>query len=128
MIDTTTENPPERTMGLGEVIRANRAYIGISQRGMAKHLNDMDRRSYQRIENGEDPCPPGLLDTVAATTARFDAEVDAVLAAIEKSDDKVVRVGAPTDPRQEWLRCVVGRAYILDEGTHTVELVAVDAS
>lgn len=107
---TETINPPTYTAGLGELIRAQRLYIGLIPRGMAHQLR-MDRRDYQRIENGQDDCPPGLLDKMAASVEEFDARVDAILAAGE-------RAGAPqrlevnTDPRYEWERCVISRAAV----------------
>lgn len=114
------KNPHDYTHGLGEFIRAHRLYIGLSQRGMAKNLGDMDRRSYQRIENDQDPCPPGLVDTVRELVAKFETEVDAVIdaasAELERkygiAVDTAVKVSAPGDPRQEWERCVVARAAV----------------
>lgn len=114
------KNPPDYTHDLGEFIRAHRLYLGLSQRGMAKNLGDMDRRSYQRIENGQDPCPPGLLDTISELVAKFESEVDAVIEAAtaeldrEYGDNMDVRlkVRAPSDPRREWERAVVGRAAV----------------
>lgn len=110
----TTPSPPERRHGLGEVIRSARLYTGLSQRGMAKRLNDMDRRTYQRIETGDDPCPAGLLDTVREVLERFDAEVDRAIKAAE-AHGTVVEVVVPMDPREEWTRAVIDRASVLDE-------------
>ena len=112
--------PPDYAHGLGELIRAHRLYLGLSQRGMAKNLGDMDRRSYQRIETGQDPCPPGLIDTVRDLVAKFEDEVDAVIdAATTELDrkygptvDVASKVLAPSDPRRDWQRCVVGRAAV----------------
>lgn len=117
MTDTTVlaPQPAEYTDGLGETIRASRLYTGLSQRGMAKRLRDMDRRSYQRIENGDDPCPPGLLDTVREVLGQFDAEVDQILEAASKVGGSRVSLFVPTDPRQEWERAVINRAYVLDD-------------
>lgn len=111
----TEQNPPTYTAGLGEWIRAQRLYTGLSQRGMAKHLGDMDRRSYQRIENGQDDCPPGLLDTVHELLNKFDAEVSTVSdAAVQEQGGGTAKalVQVPSDPREEWTRCVVSRAAV----------------
>lgn len=124
-----TPNPPGYTAGLGELIRAQRLYIGISQRGMAKHLNDMDRRSYQRIENGQDDCPPGLLDTTAALLDEFDKQVAAVQEAADyelANDlahvvDGKVKLTVPSDPREEWQRCVIARAAV--DGGHIMPVL-----
>ena len=111
------QNPAEYTAGLGELINAARTYIGISKLGMAVKLG-MRIRSYQRIENGDDECPPGLLDTIDALIAKFDAEVEQVVAAAEQrlaeagNDDETVVVSVSSEPREEWSRLVVGRAAV----------------
>lgn len=106
-----TPNPPTYTEGLGEVIRALRNYTGMSKVGMAIKLG-MARRSYQRIENGDDPCPPGLLDTIGEIIDQFDREVEEALALVGSGMD----VGVPVsdDPREEWRRAVIGRASVED--------------
>lgn len=123
---TTEQNPPTRTAGLGELMRAKRLYTGLSQRGFAKHLNDMDRRSYQRYETGQDDMPPGLLDTVDALLDDFDSQVAAV---IEAADREIAETNAtgllpvfvPTDPRQEYERCIVARAAV--DGGHIMPVL-----
>ncbi|AGS81502.1 helix-turn-helix DNA-binding protein [Mycobacterium phage Holeinone] len=116
MTDTPTKEPADYTDGLGELMRAKRLYIGLSQRGMAKHLSDMDRRSYQRIENGQDAMPPGLMTTVDTLVDKFDSEVDSVISAAEREHEarggRYLEVTVPRDPRQEWERCVVARAAV----------------
>ncbi len=102
-------NPDAYTNGLGEVIRASRLYMGLSKDGMAKQLRMADR-SYDRIESGERDCPPGLLDSVEEVMARFDDEVAAAVALATSKGDMMVNV--TEDPRQEWRRCVVGRAAV----------------
>ena len=103
-----TPNPPTYTAGLGELIRAQRLYIGLIPRGMAHQLK-MDRRDYQRIENGQDECPPGLLDKIAASVEEFNMRVDAIVDAAERGGAPV-RLQVSSDPRKEWERCVVARA------------------
>ena len=102
-------NPDTYTPGLGEFIRAARLYIGLSKDGMAHRLS-MSDRSYERIESGERDCPPGLLDTIDVVMDAFDTEVGALIADATDTGDKVVPVS--TDPREEWFRCVVGRAAV----------------
>lgn len=113
----TTKNPADYTDGLGELLHAKRLYTGLSQRGFAKHLNDMDRRSFQRIENGQDAMPPGLLDTADDLLDRFDTQVAAVQEAADRERLETATAGllpvfVPADPRQEWERCVVARAAV----------------
>jgi transcriptional regulator with XRE-family HTH domain len=102
-------NPDTYTPGLGEFIRAARLYIGLSKDGMAHRLG-MSDRSYERIESCERDCPPGLLDSIDAIMDAFDTEVGAVIAAATDVGDKVITVS--TEPREEWHRCVVGRAAV----------------
>lgn len=109
-LTATTQNPPTYAAGLGELIRAQRLYMGLVARGMAHQLR-MDRRDYQRVENGQDECPPGLLDKIAACVEEFDLRVDAILAAAERGGVPL-RLQVSTDPRQELDRCVVGRAAV----------------
>jgi transcriptional regulator with XRE-family HTH domain len=103
------KNPDAYTAGLGELVRASRLYLGLSKDGMAHRLN-MSDRSYERIESGERDCPPGLLDSIDAVMDAFDDEVFRLIADATASGDKVVEVS--TDPREEWHRCVVGRAAV----------------
>lgn len=103
------KNPDTYTAGLGELIRASRLYIGLSKDGMAHRLGMTDR-SYERIESGERDCPPGLLDSIDALMDQFDDEVFRLVQDATASGDKVVDVS--TEPREEWWRCVVGRAAV----------------
>lgn len=105
-----TPNPPTYAAGLGELIRAQRLYTGLVARGMAHKLK-MDRRDYQRVENGQDECPPGLLDKIAAVVDEFNQRVDAMLDAAERGGAPV-RLQVATDPSQEWERVVIGRAAV----------------
>lgn len=109
-------NPETYTAGLGESIAAHRAYMGLSQRGMARRL-DMERRSYQRIENGNEECPPGFIDTVAALVDQFDNAVEAVLD--HARENAGVNVEVQRDMRWEWERNVAYRAHVLGTGVDT---------
>lgn len=116
----TTNNPPERTEGLGEMIRAMRLYIGLSQREISRTLK-MDRRTYQRIENGQELCPVGFIDTMRTLTDEFDEQVDATinqaglmvenrLAGAPGHDDDVVHFNVTDRDDDAWTRAVIGRA------------------
>ncbi|QFP94662.1 HTH DNA binding protein [Mycobacterium phage LilMcDreamy] len=103
-------NPETYTTGLGEAIAAHRAYMGLSQRGMARRLGT-DRRDYQRIEQGRDACPPGFLDKVTTLVDHFDNAVDSL---IEHARE---RGGAEFEVRREaeaeWERNIAYRALVL---------------
>jgi len=109
------QNPPTYTAGLGELIRSHRLYIGLVARGMAKHLQ-LDRRDYQRIENGQDDCPPGLLDKVGDLVDKFDNDVSVLIEAALRetitSGDPTVSLTVSDNPAAEWERCVVARAAV----------------
>ncbi|AYD82041.1 HTH DNA binding protein [Mycobacterium phage Saguaro] len=105
--------PDTYTTGLGELIRAHRLYLGLSQRDMAAKL-DKDRRDYQRIEQGRDACPPGLLGRIEALTDQFDDQVETVLEVARR--DGGVNIAIPADDRDgqwTWERNVAGRAALL---------------
>jgi transcriptional regulator with XRE-family HTH domain len=110
MTNVTSIRVPEPEHDLGELIRSYRLYLGLSQRGMAEKL-DMARRSYQRIETGTDPCPPGLLADVEKLADGFERHVNCVLAESVKVGGLNVKV--ETDPRYEWERSVAGRAAVV---------------
>jgi transcriptional regulator with XRE-family HTH domain len=103
--------PETYTSGLGEQIAAHRAYIGISQRGMARRLG-VDRRFYQRVENGQDDCPPGFLDSVIKLVDAFDTAVDSVLDYAAKHGNEV-NVEIQRAARWEWERNVAYRAAVI---------------
>lgn len=107
---TPIQSPAEPEHDLGELIRNYRLYVGLSQRGMAEKL-DMARRSYQRIETGVDPCPPGLLADVERLADRFERHVNCVLAESAKTGGLNVKV--ETDAKWEWERSVAGRAAVI---------------
>lgn len=113
-----------------ESVRAHRLFIGLGQREMARRLH-MERRSYQRIESGADPCPSGVLDDVRDLADDFARQVDVVLDEAERRDAadgplplSVVVNGNDAD---EWLRLVAGRAMVETPDTHPIVLVVTDS-
>lgn len=113
-----TTNPATPTYGHGELIRAQRLYLGLSQRELARTI-PMDRRTYQRIESGTEPCPTGFLDTMTKLVDVFDREVDETVTAAEAMLSKTTtgvsvhfRVSADEDPAHVWTRAVIGRAAV----------------
>ncbi|QHB37349.1 HTH DNA binding protein [Mycobacterium phage BirdsNest] len=113
---TATRRPETYTHGLGEHIRALRLYIGLSQRDMADRMGK-DRRDYQRIENGRDACPPGLLGMIEELADAFAYQVERVCDEAEKHADEhgtplVIEVIEDGSPGKEWERLVAGRAAV----------------
>lgn len=114
----TKSRPAVSTDGLGELIRAHRLYLGLTQRAMADQLGKA-RRDYQRIENNQDRCPPGLLTTIEALSDRFDDEVDAVIeAALAQGGAALAVTSDEALADQNWDRNVAGRAAILADHDH----------
>lgn len=107
----TEKKPAVHTYGLGELIRAHRLFIGLSQRDMAARVGK-DRRDYQRIENGRDKCPPGLLTQVEALSDAFAYQVDRVLELAERDGGLELAVSDGDMPGEVWDRLVAGRAAV----------------
>ena len=114
----TDLNPPEPTFGLGELIRAKRVYLGLSQRELARTI-PIDRRTYQRIENGTEQCPTGFVDTMDKLLDAFDREVEETTGAAERmiGANNVAgavhfNVNTDEDPAHVWTRAVIGRAAV----------------
>ena len=105
--------PPERRADLGESIAAHRLYIGLSQRGMARKLN-IDRRTYQRIEKGDDLCPDGVFKDVLRLVISFDHVVDEILAIAARDGELNIEVN--DDPQWEWERAIAFRAHVIAAG------------
>lgn len=101
--------PATYTHGLGELIRAHRLYMCLNKDDMAARLK-MNPRTYDRIENGQRDCPPGLLDSIREVVAAFEADVDA----LAEADPGTVRVR--DGQKDAWLRAVAGRAAVETEG------------
>ena len=114
MNDTYTE-------GLGENVRAARVYMGLGQRAMADALK-MDRRDYQRIENGRDACPPGFIHRVEELLEQFDSQVDILVDLTNRNGPVTLSVRPGTE--YEWERSVAGQAAVLvDDWAITLTLV-----
>ena len=111
------KQPPEYAEGWGELIRAHRAYIGISQRTMADKLK-MGERSLSDIEVGRRACPPGFLNAVQEISQEFYGDVkklmDAADAALTDTDDPHAWFELPVsdDAQQEWQRSAISRAAV----------------
>lgn len=124
------QTPAEYTHGLGEIIRAHRLFIGLSQRDMAERLRK-DRRDYQRIESGRDACPPGLLGAVEDLSDDFAHQVEMVLDEADRRDaaDGPLPLAVVTDGNaaDEWLRLVAGRAAVEATEDHPISLVVTDS-
>lgn len=95
--------PETYATGLGELIRAHRMYVGISKDTMAEKLG-MNPRSYERIENNQRACPPGLLDSIESICAAFETDVDCI-----RDSDTEYTI---TESTSDWLRAVYGRAAV----------------
>lgn len=108
-----TAQPETHTYALAELIRAHRAYVGITQYDMAARLGK-NRRDYQRIEKGQDPCPPGMLTKVEAISDEFAHDVDALINEADRRGGLTVEivVSDPPKPREAWHRLVAGRAAV----------------
>lgn len=117
-------NPAQPTGGYGELIRAQRLYMGLSQRELARII-PMDRRTYQRIESGAEHCPTGFMDTMTNLVDTFDREVEDTIAVAERitARDNAMIVGhvpsavhfnvqADEDLAHIWTRAVIGRAAV----------------
>src|SRR5689334_11687939 len=112
----TTPNPPERTPGLGELVRAHRAYTTLSGRVFAEKLG-ISERSLSDIEVGRRDCPPGFIDSVERVVDAFDREVTETT---EKAREMLADVEpwatiefTVSDlPSEDWVRAVIGRAAV----------------
>lgn len=122
---TATRRPETYTEGLGELIRAHRIYIGLSQRDMADRLGK-DRRDYQRIENGRDACPPGLLGMIEELVDAFTAQVDMLLSHAEKHGGAQLSIHLDGSPGKEWDRLVAGRAAVETTTDAPISLTVVE--
>lgn len=106
--------PPVYREGYGELVRAHRIYLGLSQRSMAKKIG-MAEKSLSDIEISRRECPPGLINTVWKIVEEFDADVDRVIAASEGMpicDLGFADIPVSDAPSQEWKRSVIGHAAV----------------
>lgn len=123
--------PAEHSWGLGEAIRAHRLFIGLSQREMAARVGK-DRRDYQRIENGQDKCPPGLLSQIETLSDAFAYQVERVLDEAERRAERPeagpleLAITIDGSPGKEWERLVAGRAYVETTETAPIALTIIE--
>lgn len=104
---TTEERPSDYSDGYGELVRAYRYYMGISQRTLAFKIG-MSERSLSDIEVERRRCPRGFINTVEKIVDKFDTDVQGVVDSVPQDTETTFTV---TDhPNQEWARAVVGRA------------------
>lgn len=105
----TISRPADYSEGYGELVRAYRLYLGVSQRTMADKIG-MTERSLSDIEIGRRRCPPGFIDSVEKIVDEYDHAVDAVVKSVESLPEPTLPVSA--DPAREWQRAVIGRAAV----------------
>lgn len=108
--------PADYAEGWGELIRAHRVYIGISQRTLAGKLK-MSERSLSDIEVGRRACPPGFLNAVQEVAQQFYGDVRKVMAAADDSVEVIrnqgwFKIPVSDDPKMEWQRVVISRAAV----------------
>ena len=120
---TKAPRPAAYAEGYGELVRAYRLYIGVSQRTMAARIG-IAEKSLSDIELGRRQCPPGFIDTVEKVVEEFTREVkeiiDEVSETVRNSADALDNSYTPVptsakvtdNPRDEWRRAVVGRAAV----------------
>lgn len=106
---TTDLRPAEYSDGYGELVRAYRLYLGVSQRTLADKIG-IGERSLSDIEVGRRRCPKGFINSVEKVVDEFDTAVETVLSSIPEDTETVLTVS--DDPRQEWMRSIVGRAAV----------------
>ncbi|AYP70033.1 HTH DNA binding protein [Mycobacterium phage CRB2] len=113
----TERRPAVHSWGLGEIIRAHRLFMGLSQRDLASRVGK-DRRDYQRIENGQDKCPPGLLSQIETLSEAFAYQVERVLDEAERRAEEPgsgpldLAITINGTQHDEWERNVAGRAAV----------------
>lgn len=113
--EPVTQNPPDYTDGLGELIRAYRTYMGISTRVLAQRVG-MSERSLSDIEIDRRSCPPGLITSIIEVVEQFETDVQATI------DLGRGRLNVSADPDGVWERAVIGRAAV-ESGSITPILV-----
>lgn len=101
--------------GRSAELRSRRDWLGLSAGDMAAELN-MSRRSYQRMERGDEPIPAGVWADLQDVDDRMDEAVERVVAAAIAEDEQTgadvlhLRV-FPDD--STWDRQVLARAIHL---------------
>lgn len=105
----TTQTPPDYAEGYGELVRAHRVYMGLSQRTLADRIG-MGERSLSDIEVGRRRCPPGFIDTIKRIADEFDEQVQKVIGQCDAAG--CAKIPVNDDPQNEWERSIVGRAAV----------------
>lgn len=126
-MSTPTPQPESYTHGLGEMIRAHRLYVGLSQYGMAAKLG-YQRRQYQRIESDRDACPPGLMTKIEQLTDEFDTTVDAIIEYAKEHNGANIKVemeSSTAGGQWEWERNAAGRAAMLASGDDEIPAITI---
>jgi exodeoxyribonuclease-3 len=107
--------PSDYEAGWGELIRAYRMYIGISQRCLAERLK-MSEKSLSDIEVGRRDCPPGFVNAVEDLVKEFDADIEKIIRSASSDGQspmkKPISVEVTEDVGGEWARSVIGRAAV----------------
>lgn len=106
----TEKRPSTYVDNWGELIRASRSYMGLSQKSLAKRIG-IAEKSLSDIEVGRRDCPPGFLDTIEAIVDEFDHAVEE-LSKLVDGRDEVLEMTVSDDPAKEWERAVIGRAAV----------------
>ena len=113
----SVRRPSDYQEGWGELVRAHRFYLGVSQRCLAERLS-MSERSLSDIEVGRRACPPGFIDAVAALVNDFNADVEKILRSAtapmagQQSNKDTISIEVTEEPAGEWTRQVIGRAAV----------------
>lgn len=109
--------------GLASKLRAHRDWLGLSTEEMTAAMSSvsgmpMSKRSYQRMERGDNAIHRSIWDTVGELTDRMKAEVQAVLEEVpEGAAAHVYRIpgGARfTSDMSGWARAVAAHAVRAD--------------
>jgi len=115
--ESPTRRPPVYEDGWGELVRAYRMYLGMSQRCLAERLS-MSERSLADIEVGRRPCPPGFMDSIKAVVDDFDGDVEKIIRSVIESraaqplKQEPISVEVTDEIGREWDRTVIGRAAV----------------
>lgn len=115
--EPVVRDPADYTEGLGELVRAYRKYLSISQHCMAERLG-MSERSFSDIETGRRLCPPGFLDSIRRLVSAFDSDVAQAVraardaAAAQEPPGKAMTVDIGDKPDGDWAYAVLCRAAV----------------
>jgi predicted transcriptional regulator len=106
---STEPRPAEYSEGYGELVRAYRSYIGVSQRTMADKIG-IGERSLSDIEVGRRRCPKGFINSVEKVVVEHEDAVEKLVEFAGDQGETIIEVS--DDPAQEWTRSIVGRAGV----------------